>query len=215
MSNGVINPARLVVPSKEELQNKNTSEYNEVDKMQISMLYNALDETLVKARVYAKVMCQKLNNSDPSNIEAKNEIFKELFGKYSKGCYIEPPFFCDYGPNIHLDENVYMNHGCILLDVNEIRIGKGTFLAPSVQIYTAAHPTDPIPRRTQEFGKPVTIGRDCWIGGNVVILPGITIGDGVTIGAGSIVTKDVESFSIVVGNPARVIKKIEPVNLND
>ncbi|RNA36045.1 maltose acetyltransferase [Brachionus plicatilis] len=214
MDSDIIEPKKLQIPSRESLKNKDPSEYNEVEKMQASMLYNAMDDTLIKGRGFAKVMCKKINEACPLRMEQRNEMFKELFGKYSPGCYIEPPFYCDYGSNIHLDDFVYMNHGCVLLDINEIRIGKGTFLAPNVHLYTAGHPVDPIKRRTQEFGKPIQIGRDCWIGGNVIILPGITIGDGVTIGAGSVVTKDIDSFSVVVGNPARVIRKLEEVDLN-
>lgn len=215
MSHEPIEPVRLEVPSKQTLETKKVSEYTEIEKMLSSMPYNANDESLIKARAFAKLCCQKITNASPLKIAERNEMFKELLGTYSDRCYIEPPFYCDYGSNIHLDENVYMNHGCILLDVNEIRIGKNTFLAPNVQIYTAGHPVEPVPRRKTEFGKPVTIGRDCWIGGNAVILPGITIGDGVTIGAGSVVTKNVESFSVVAGNPARLIRKVEKVDLDD
>ncbi|CAF0903130.1 unnamed protein product [Brachionus calyciflorus] len=214
MSNDIIEPVRLVVPNKNEFASKDPSEYNELEKSLAGMPYNPFGEDLVKARVYAKIMCRKYNDSDPRNHQARNKILGELFGKFSSGCYIEPPFYCDYGPNIYLEENVYMNHGCIFLDENEIKIGKGTFLAPNVQIYTAGHSVDPILRRGDEFCKPIKIGRDCWIGGNVIILPGITIGDGVTIGAGSVVTKDIESFSVAVGNPARVIKKLEKVDLD-
>lgn len=214
MYSDTIEPKKLQVPSKECLKKKNPSEYNDVERMQASMLYNAMDETLVKARAFAKLMCKNFNEASPLRIQLRNEILKELFGTFSHECYIEPPFYCDYGSNIHLDDFVYLNHGCVFLDVNEIKIGKNTFLAPNVHLYTAGHPIDPVKRRTQEFGKPIIIGRDCWIGGNVVILPGITIGDGVTIGAGSVVTKDIESFSVAVGNPARVIKKIDHVDLN-
>ena len=102
-----------------------------------------------------------------------------------------------------------MNHNCLILDVCEVTIGERTLFAPGVQIYTATHPTCPVKRRTTEYGKPIKIGKDCWIGGNAVICPGVTIGDGVTIGAGAVVTRDIESFSVAVGNPARVIKKLE------
>lgn len=100
-------------------------------------------------------------------------MFKELLGTFSQGCCIESPFYCDYGSNIHLEENVFMNFNCTLLDICEIRIGSGTLLAPGVQIYSATHPIDPIKRRTTEFGKPIKIGRDCWIGGAAIICPGI------------------------------------------
>ncbi|CAF0714267.1 unnamed protein product [Brachionus calyciflorus] len=214
LGNKLYRPVRFIPPSKESFLMKNISDYNDAEKMLAGLPYNATDLNLMNGRFYAKKMCYKYNNVDPLE-EDRNEILKEFLGTYSNGIYIEPPFYADYGSNIHLGENVYMNHGCILLDVNEIRIGKNTFLGPNVQIYTAGHPTDPVQRRTVEFGKAITIGRDTWIGGNVVILPGITIGDGVTIGAGSIVTKDIESFSVAVGNPARVIKKLQKVNLEN
>ena len=122
--------------------------------------------------------------------------------------YIEPPFFCDYGSNIHFGRECYLNHNCIFLDVCKITIGSNTFFGPNSQVYTATHPLDPIERRKGEFGKPVKIGNDCWIGGSAVIPPGVTIGDGVTVGAGSVVTKDVEDYTVVAGNPAKIIKRL-------
>lgn len=211
--NNLLKPIRFQPPSLLDIKTKNESELNNSERMLAGLPYNAMDSTLVNGRVYAKQMCQKYNNMD--QLSDRDEVLKELFGTSSKGVYIEPPFYCDYGSNIHLGENVYMNHGCILLDVSEIRIGKNTFLGPNVQIYTAGHPTDPILRRKTEFGKAITIGRDTWIGGSAIILPGITIGDGVTIGAGSVVTKDIESFTVAVGNPARVIRRLNVSDLND
>ena len=108
-----------------------------------------------------------------------------------------------------------MNYNCVLLDICAIKIGSGTMLAPGVQIYAATHPTDPIDRRSFELGKPITIGRDCWIGGNAIICPGVTIGDGSTIGAGSVVTKNVDSFVVVAGNPAKVIRRLEKRELGE
>ncbi|RNA38708.1 maltose acetyltransferase [Brachionus plicatilis] len=211
--NNILKPLRFDPPSRIDIELKNVTELNDAERMLAGLPYNANDINLSNGRIYAKQMCQKYNNMDP--LDDRDQVLKELLGTHSKGNYIEPPFYCDYGSNIHLGENVYMNHGCILLDVNEIRIGKNTFLGPNVQIYTAGHPTDPILRRKTEFGKAITIGRDSWIGGSAIILPGITIGDGVTIGAGSVVTKDIESFTVAVGNPARVIKRLNITNLND
>ena len=108
------------------------------------------------------------------SIKSKNLILKELFGTFHDNC-IEAPFNCDYGSNIHLDENVYMNSSCCLLDVCRIDIGANTLLGPGVQIYTASHSLDPIERRFTEFGKPVKIGKDCWIGGCAIICPGILV----------------------------------------
>ena len=125
------------------------------------------------------MQCYKLNHSIPTDPEARTDILRELLGTYNKNV-IEPPFHCDYGANIHMEEGVYANFGCIMLDVAEIRIGRDTLFGPGVHIYTAGHPTDPIARRYTEWGKPVRIGRDCWIGGNVVICPGVTIGDGIS-----------------------------------
>ncbi|XP_002157072.1 maltose O-acetyltransferase [Hydra vulgaris] len=202
-------PVKLIVPSPEQLNKKDISEYNDVEKMVSSIPYNALVPELVNGRLFAKVMCHKINNLDPENQKLKNELFTELLGTF-KNNIIETPFRCDYGSNIHLEEGVYMNYNCVFLDVGEVRIGKNTLLAPGVQVYTAGHPIDPTERRSSEFGKPISIGRDCWIGGNVIICPGITIGDGVTVGAGSVVTKNIESYCVVAGVPARVIKRLTP-----
>lgn len=102
----------------------------------------------------------------------RNIILKDLLGSFPDGCCIESPFYCDYGSNIHLEENVFMNFNCTLLDICEIRIGSGTLFAPGVQVYAATHPVDPIERRTTEYGRKVTIGKDCWIGGAAIICPG-------------------------------------------
>lgn len=211
--NNIIRPERFSPPSRENINLKNETELNEAERMLAGLSYNASDINLINGRIFAKQMCHKYNSMAP--LSNRLEVLKKLLGTYSKGNFIEPPFYCDYGSNIHLGENVYMNHGCILLDVNEIKIGKNTLLGPNVQIYTAGHPTDPIIRRKTEFGKAITIGQDTWIGGGAIILPGITIGDGVTIGAGSVVTKNIESFTVAVGNPARIIKRLNKTNLND
>ena len=123
---------------------------------------------------------------------------------------IEPPFHCDYGYNIHVGEKFYANFDCIILDVGEVRIGKNCLLAPRVCIFTVGHPIDPELRSTGvEAAKPVIIGDNVWIGGNTVINPGVTIGDNVVIGSGSVVTKDIPSNVVAVGNPCKPIKTLK------
>lgn len=202
-------PVKLVVPTKEELSKKDKSEYNDVEKSLTGMPYCAFVPELNNGRLFAKVMCHKVNNLDPEDQKLKYEIFAQLLGTFNNNI-IETPFRCDYGSNIHLEEGVYMNYNCVFLDTAEIRVGKNTLFAPGVQVYTPGHPVDPMERRKSEYGKPIKIGADCWIGGNAVICPGVTIGDGVTVGAGSVVTKDIESYCVVAGVPARVIKKLNP-----
>ena len=194
---------------------KSLSDYDQIEKMISGLPYVPNDISLTNGRAFANMMCQKLNKTTQLEKTLRFEILQELFGTCSSGVYIEPPFFCDYGSNIHLGENVYMNYNCVLLDICAIKIGSGTMLAPGVQIYAATHPTDPIDRRSFELGKPITIGRDCWIGGNAIICPGVTIGDGSTIGAGSVVTKNVDSFVVVAGNPAKVIRRLEKRELGE
>lgn len=141
------------------------------------------------------------------------DMLVDLFGSVdtSERAFIEPPFSCDYGYNIHLGRDVYVNFGAVFLDCNTIHIGDRCLLAPNVQLYTAGHPLDPVQRNGTsgpEFARPIRIGNDCWVGGSVIILPGVTVGEGCTIGAGSVVTKDVEPYTVVAGNPARVIKRL-------
>ena len=192
--------------------NKNESDYNEAEKMLSCQLYDAFDDELLKGRLFSKFKCQQLNSIDCCDQNLRNILLEELLGT-SNQVYIEPPFFCDYGTNIEFGNNCYLNHNCIFLDVCKITIGSNVLFGPNVQIYTASHPLDPIIRRTgKELGKPINIGNDVWIGGSTVICPGVTIGDGSTVGAVSVVTKDVEPYVVVAGNPAKIIKKLEKPN---
>ena len=130
----------------------------------------------------------------------------ERLAEVGEGAVIRPPFYCDYGFNIRIGSNVFLNFNCVILDVVEVVIGDGTQIGPAVQIYSADHPRDPAQRREGlEFGRPVRIGRNVWIGGGAIILPGISIGDNAIIGAGSVLTRDVEEGATVAGNPAREI----------
>ncbi len=121
---------------------------------------------------------------------------------------MQPPFFCDYGSNIELGERVFFNFNCVVLDVCRVKVGSFTLFGPAVQIYTAMHPFDAQLRRREEYGKPVEIGSDVWVGGGAIILPGIRIGDRAVIGAGSVVTRDVPAGMFAAGNPCRVIREI-------
>jgi len=182
---------------------------SEKEKMLAGELYDAIAPELVQARERARDLCRGLNYSLESEQESRRRLLNQLFGSGGDSVWLQPPFYCDYGTNIYLGDRVYFNFNCILLDVCEIRIGDFCFFGPAVQIYAATHPLDPILRRTQEYGKPVTIGSDVWIGGGAVICPGVTIGSRTVIGAGSVVTKDIPESVIAAGNPCKILRRIE------
>lgn len=170
--------------------------------------YRPMDPELVSERRRAKQLLRRFNIDHFVFDREAALVLQELLPNTHRSLYIESPFHCDYGYNIHCGERVYFNTNCVILDVCRVTIGSGTMFGPAVQIYTATHPLSAEERKTSESGKPVTIGNHCWIGGGAIILPGVTIGDNCVIGAGSVVTKDVPANSLAVGNPARVIKKL-------
>jgi maltose O-acetyltransferase len=136
----------------------------------------------------------------------RRDILRERLGAVGNGAVVRPPFFCDYGYNIRLGDDVFINYDCVFLDVVAIAVGSRTQIGPAVQVYAADHPRDPeLRRKGLEFGRPVTIGCDVWIGGGAIVLPGVSIGDRATVGAGSVVTRDVPAGATVVGNPARTV----------
>lgn len=182
---------------------------SEREKMLRGELYRADDPELVAARMKARNLCYQLHHEQRGDIQSRQQILTELLGSGGETATIEPPFQCDYGSNIYLGENVYFNFNCVVLDVCEVRIGNHTLIGPSVQIYTATHPMNAELRRKQEFGKPITIGSDVWIGGGAILCPGVTIGDRTVIGAGSVVTKDLPPNVFAAGNPCRVIREID------
>tara|TARA_R110002020_G_scaffold50773_7_gene143567 strand:- start:248 stop:817 length:570 start_codon:yes stop_codon:yes gene_type:complete len=181
----------------------------EREKMLAGELYDALDPDLLKQRVRARELCFELNSSRPGDQQIRKQIFKDMLGCGGETVWLEPPFYCDYGSNIYLGNRVYFNFNCVILDVCEVQIGDFTFFGPGVQIYTATHPLNAELRRSQEFGKPVTIGSDVWVGGSTIICPGVTIGSKTVIGAGSVVTKDIPAGVLAAGNPCRVIRSLE------
>jgi len=176
----------------------------EKEKMLAGELYDASDPCLMEERQKARQLIHRLNVTEYGDAVAYNQILSALLPNAAGDLHIEPPFFCDYGYNIHTDQKVYFNFNCVLLDVMPIHIGSNVLFGPLVQIYTATHPADAFERRKgPEFASAITIGDDCWIGGGAIITPGITIGDRCIVGAGAVVTKDVPSDTMVVGNPAK------------
>lgn len=175
-------------------------------KMLNGALYDALDPQLTAERLAAEASLLRLNCAvDPSEREL---LLHALLGGCGAGTVVRSPFHCDYGYNITMGAGVFLNFGCVLLDVMPIVIGDGTQIGPGVQVYAADHPRDAETRRRGlELGRPVWIGQDVWIGGGAILLPGVTVGDGAVIGAGSVVTHDVEAGSTVAGNPARRLHK--------
>lgn len=178
-------------------------------KMLAGELYDAnYNENLEKERKKAKDLCYKFNNLKPSNREKQKNILNKILGKTKRNFRIEQPFICDYGYNIEIGENFYSNHNLVILDANKVTFGENVQIGPNCGFYTSGHPLEKETRRKVEFAKPITIGNDVWIGGNVCILPGVTIGDNTVIGAGSVVTKDIPANVVAVGNPCKVIRKI-------
>ena len=186
----------------------------ETEKMLAGELYDALDPALVVARDRARDLCQDLNATRERDHERRRSILKQLFAAGGDSVWMQPPFFCDYGSNIRLGERVFFNFNCVILDVCEVTIGDFTLFGPAVQIYTATHPLDADLRRKQEFGKPIAIGSDVWVGGGAIVCPGVTIGSKSVIGAGSVVTRSIPAGVFAVGNPCRVIREIETTRVS-
>ncbi len=183
---------------------------SEKEKMLAGELYNAQDPQLVHERLKARQLTRRYNETTETEIEKRTAILKELFGSTRDNLFVEPTFRCDYGYNIHVGDHFYANFDCVFLDVCEIRIGDNCLIAPGVHIYTATHPLNTKERISgAEFGKPVTIGDNVWIGGRSIINQGVSIGDNVIIASGSVVTKDVPNNVVVGGNPAKILKKID------
>ena len=174
------------------------------------VLYDAnYDLELVAERIAAKELCFELNNLRPSMTMKREEIIRRLLGKAGVNCCIESPFYCDYGYNIEVGDNFFINSGCVILDGARVTFGDNVFVAPHCGFYTAGHPLDHERRNMGlEYALPITIGNNVWIGGHVCILPGVSIGDNSVIGAGSVVNKDIPAGILAAGNPCRVIREI-------
>jgi maltose O-acetyltransferase len=172
-------------------------------------MYDPMDPRLVADRERAGDLCLALNATREAEHHERGRLLVELFGAGGDTVWMQPPFFCDYGSNIELGERVFFNFNCVVLDVCRVSIGSFTLFGPAVQIYTPMHPLNALQRRRHEFGKPVEIGSDVWVGGGAIILPGVRIGSRAVIGAGSVVTRDVPEGVFAAGNPCRVVREIQ------
>ena len=182
---------------------------NQKERMVAGLPYKAWLDGLEDERLLCKKKIYQFNLLPPDRRERIPELLRDLLGKAGKDIWIEPPFHCDYGWNIEVGENFFANYNLTILDVGKVTIGDNAQIAPNVSIYTAGHPIHPDSRNSgYEYGIPITIGNNVWIGGNTVILPGVTIGDNVVIGAGSVVTKSIPANIMAAGNPCRVIREI-------
>ena len=181
---------------------------SERQKMPAGELYGPLDPVLVAARNRARDLRQVLNASREGDQELRRCTCTELFGIGGQTVWMQPPFYCDYGSNIELGDRVVFNFNCIVLDVCRVTIGDYTMFGPAVQILTPMHPSNPELRRKQEYGKPIEIGSEVWVGGGALILPGVRIGSRSVIGAGSVVTRDIPDRVFAAGNPCRVIREL-------
>lgn len=178
----------------------------EWQKMLAGQLYRPDAPEIQTAQAAAAEWIARYNAPVARSLEASRALLLERLASVGEGVLIRAPFHCDYGSNIRIGTGSFLNFNCVILDVVEVSIGDRTQIGPATQIYAADHPRDPAVRRDGlEFGRPVRIGNDVWIGGGAILLPGVNVGDGAVIGAGSVVTRDVPAGAIVVGNPARAL----------
>ena len=181
----------------------------EKEKQQAGMLYNGNDRELVAERINAKKLCAEYNAATYNDFQKKERLLVRLLALRGENTWIEANFFCDYGYNIIIGDNFYSNHNCVILDCAEVTFGDNVFIGPNCGFYTAGHPLNAEQRNSGlEYAKPIKVGNNVWIGGNVCVMPGVTIGDNVVIGGGSVVTKDIPSGTVAVGNPCKVLREI-------
>ncbi len=182
---------------------------NQKERMLAGLPYKAWLDGLPEDRMENKKKLYEFNMLPPEEENKREALINGILGKVGENTHIEAPFHCDYGKNIEVGKNFFVNYNCTILDVGKVVIGDNVMFAPNVSIYTAGHPVHPDSRNTgYEYGIAITIGDNVWIGGNVIINPGVTIGNNVVIGAGSIVTKDIPDNVIAVGSPCKVIREI-------
>jgi maltose O-acetyltransferase len=182
---------------------------SEKAKMLNGELYDASDPELVADRQTARELTRAYEDTAPGDEETRRELLADLFGSVGGEATVEPPFRCDYGDNIHVGDGFYANVDCVVLDVCPVEFGANCLPGPGVHVYTATHPLDAETRAGgPEYGKPVSIGDDVWVGGRAVITPGVTVGDGSVVGSGAVVTRDVPEGVVVRGNPATVVTEL-------
>ena len=172
-------------------------------------LYRAADRELEADQARAHELLERYNATRHAEQDERDRLLRELLGEVGDGVVVRPPFYCDYGTQISIGAGTFVNFDCVLLDVAPIRIGAACQLATKVQLLTATHPVDPEPRRLGwEYAEPITIGDNVWLGGGVIVCPGVTIGRDTVVGAGAVVTRDLPPGVLAVGNPARVIRDL-------
>jgi maltose O-acetyltransferase len=183
---------------------------SEKEKMLAGELYDASDPELVEDRENARALTRWYNETTPDQRDRRETLLGELFGGVGDDIAVEPPFRCDYGYNVHVGDGFYANFGCVFLDVCRIDVGRNCLVGPGVHVYTATHPLD-APTRIEgpEYGKPVTVGDDVWLGGRSVVNPGVAVGDRSVVASGAVVTEDVPDDVVVQGNPATVVKELD------
>lgn len=182
----------------------------EREKMIRGELYDAADPELAGLRLKCRLLLRRYNDALPEEEGLRRSLLEQLLGSTGDNPVIQPPFYCDYGNNITLGDNVYMNFNCIILDPAPVVIGNNVMFGPSVSIYTATHPVDAVERlKGPELGEAISIDDNCWIGGNSVVCPGVTIGRNSVVAAGAVVVKDVPDNVVVGGNPAKVIRELD------
>ncbi len=181
------------------------------EKMLSGELYNYNDENLVREQTACLEKLYDFNATRPSQTEKRKKLLKEMFAEIGENCYIEPPLHANWaGKNVHFGKNVYANFNLTLIDDTFIYVGDNTMMAPNVILATATHPVLPLLReQTYQYNLPIRIGKNCWLGAGVIVLPGVTIGDNSVIGAGSVVTKDIPSDVVAIGTPCRVLRPID------
>lgn len=180
------------------------------EKMHSGDLYLPNGDEIMSEQLKRLERLYDFNRTRPSELEKREEMLKEMFAEIGTGCYIEPPFHANHaGAHVHFGNNVYANFNLTMVDDTHIYVGDCTMFGPNVTVATAGHPILPeLREKAYQFNMPVHIGRNCWLGAGVIVLPGITIGDNTVVGAGSVVTKDLPANVVAVGNPCRVLREI-------
>ena len=182
----------------------------EKERMLAGEAYDPSAPELAADRRRARDRCRRYNATAPTETERRRRLLRELFGELRGDATVVPPFRCDYGYNVGVGDGFFANYGCVLLDVAPVSFGENCLLGPGVHVYTATHPIDPDERAAgREFGDPVAVGDDVWIGGRAVIAPGVSVGDGAVVAAGAVVVDDVPARTVVGGNPAEVIRRVD------
>jgi maltose O-acetyltransferase len=172
-------------------------------------LYLADDPELAADSARAQALLERYNLTLHTEQDERDRLLRELLGEVADGVVVKPPFRCDYGLHVAIGAQTFVNYGCVMLDVVPIRIGEACQIATNVQLLAATHPLDPVPRRDGwEYGEPITIGDNVWLGGGVIVCPGVTIGDDTVVGAGAVVTRDLPAGVVAVGSPARVLRAL-------